>query len=241
MLHRRFVLITLFLSLWTLNLNPITAAEPVDYGDVLNVNYSLWLDEAHTIEKAGNIDVDLEYVYLRRTQDEKIPNTVVNQFPESAEESLKQIYVQPFINAMIGMRVNQEKDFMIKAEDHGLSDEDFYYHIKILAILYDASEHTTIVTSTTTESSTPYEGLTELLIIGGGAVLLGGGFILWRFQVSRTYKSALSSEESKSVKEAKSFQKEKDRLKELRELTESVAGVEETTKKTEVKFRPRRR
>ncbi|MFX1283829.1 MAG: hypothetical protein ACFFB5_09240 [Promethearchaeota archaeon] len=127
-----------------------------DWGDVVNVVYSLWLDEAHTIEKAGNINVVLEYIYLRRTKDEMIPEEVVNLFPESAKGKLKQIYVQPFINAIIGMRVNQEKNFTIKAEEHGLSDENFYYHIKILAILFDVSTLTTnIETSTSMSSLTP--------------------------------------------------------------------------------------
>ncbi len=243
MLQRKFVLLTIFLSLWTFKLNPIIAADPADWGDVVDVNYSLWLDEQHTIPKEGNIDVDLQYIYLRRDPNEAVPSEVLAAFPQSVAQNLQQPYIQGFTNAIIGMRINQEKNFMIAAEDHDLSDEDFYYHIKLLTILYDVSEHAATTTTTTTTipgSSTPYQGLTELLIFGGAAVVLGGGFILWRYRISRTYKS-LAREEIKSVKQAKTFQKEKDHLRELRKLTESVADSDATPEKSEVKFRPRRR
>ncbi|UCG89837.1 MAG: hypothetical protein JSU57_05090 [Candidatus Heimdallarchaeota archaeon] len=238
---------TIFLSLWAFSLNPISAAESADWGDVIDVNYSLWLDQDHTIEKEGNIDRDLLYVYLRKSPSDSVPSEVLNAFPKSVALDLNRTYLQNFIKVIIGMRVNQEKDFMIAAEDaYGV--EDLYYHIKLLRILYDASEHVITTTTTTTTATTtitgspaPYQGLTELLIFGGGAVILGGGFVLWRYSISRTYKSAQSREENKSVKQAKTFQKEKDHLRELRKLTESVTDSDVTPKKTEVKFRPRRR
>lgn len=244
MSYTRVVLLTIFLSLWTFNLDSAAAAVTASWGDVVDVNYSLWLDEDHTIEKPGSIsntNVDLHYIYLRRSQNELVPSKVLESFPESAAQELNISYLQNFIDAIIGMQVEQEKDFMITAEE-AYGEEDLYYDIKLLEILYDASEETPSETTTTTTSSTdPFQDLTNLLLIGGSVIILGGGFVLWRLHISRTYKSALSEEKMSSVVRAKTIQKDKDQIKELRKLTESVTESEDTSERTEVKFRPRRR
>jgi hypothetical protein len=123
-----------------------------DWGDVVNVTYSLWLDPEHTIEVVDNIDVDLVYVYLRRNENEFVPSEVYKAFPPEAADYLQRIYYQQFIDAIIGMRENETKDFMIAAEDIA-GDEDQYYRIKLLAIVYDASGLTTNITTTTFETA----------------------------------------------------------------------------------------
>ncbi len=232
----RLILLTIFFSFWTFNLDFAIAAEPTDYGDVVDVNYSLWLDEGHQIEKEGNIDVNLRYIYLRRTQNEPVPSKVKNSFPSSVKQDLEQPYLQAFIDEIIGMEVDELKDFMIPA-DEAYGDEDLYYRIKLLIIHYDASVQPTEGPNT---SSDPFKDLYPLLI-GGSVAVVGGGFALWRLQSSRTHKSALSEEKTSSSVRAKSIQKDKIQLKELRELTESIADSEDTTKKEETKFRRRRR
>jgi FKBP-type peptidyl-prolyl cis-trans isomerase 2 len=243
--NTRLILLSIFFSLWAFNLDFAIAAEPTNWGDVVDVNYSLWLDEEHTIEKTGNINVDLNYIYLRKTQTESVPEEVSKSLPESAANGLQQTYLQAFINEIVGMKVNEIKNFMIAAED-AYGDEDLYYRIKLLVIHYDASEQTTEESNTseqTTEERNFSDPLNDfyLLLISGSVIIGGGGFALWYLHSSRTHKSALSEEKMSSTVRAKSIQKDKDKIKELRELTESITGSEDTAKKEEVKFRPRRR
>lgn len=232
----RLILLSILFNLWTFSLGFVIAAEPADYGDVVDVNYSLWLNEEHTIEKEGNINVNLRYIYLRRTQTENVPTKVYQAFPPDSQNKLQQPYLQAFIDAIIGMEVDETKDFMIPAED-AYGDEDLYYRIKILALLYDASAQAAEEKDNNTD---PFKDFYPLLI-GGSVVVAGGGFAVWFVYSSRTQRSALSEKKTSSAARAISIQKDKEKIKELRELTESISGSEDTIKKEEVKFRPRRR
>lgn len=235
MWNTRLILLSIFFCLWAFNLDFVIASEPADWGDVVDVNYSLWLDEEHTIEKTGNININLRYIYLRRSQVEQVPTKVYRAFPADSYEALRKVYLQAFIDEIIGMEVDGMKDFMIPAED-AYGDEDLYYRLKLIVILYDASEQT----SEERNTSDPFKDFYPLLI-GGSVVVLVGGFTLWRLQSARTQKSALSEEKTSSTVRAKSIQKDRDRLKELREITDSIAGSKDIAEKEEVKFRPRRR
>ena len=124
-----------------------------DWGDVVHVNYSLWLDPEHTIEVEGNIGVVLEYIYLRRSPSERVPREVFQALPVTADEYLQQIYLQAFIDEIIGMQVNEEKSFMIAAED-AYGDQDLFYHVTLLALVYDASAITSTSEFTSETSST---------------------------------------------------------------------------------------
>ncbi|UCG03049.1 MAG: FKBP-type peptidyl-prolyl cis-trans isomerase [Candidatus Heimdallarchaeota archaeon] len=230
----RLILLSIFFSLWAFNLGFVIAVEPADYGDVVDVNYSLWLDEGHTIEKEGNINVNLRYIYLRRSQTEPVPTKVYRALPAAPNEDLQQVYLQAFIDAVIGMEVDETKNFMIAAKD-AYGNEDLYYYIKILALLYDASAQDT----EEKETSDPFKDFYPLLI-GGSVIVAGGGLAVWYVYSSRTHKSALSEEKMSSAVRAKSIQRDKDKIKELRELTEAMIGSAETAKKEEVKFRRRR-
>jgi len=232
----RIILLQILFSLWVINLSLVIAAEPAEYGDVVDVNYSLWLDEEHTIEKTGNINKNLFYIYLRRTQTEPVPTEVSQAFPPDTYEQLQQVYLQKFIDAIIGMEVNEIKDFMIAAED-AYGDEDLYYRITLLALSYDASGEEVTEEKDTTD---PFKDFYPLLI-SGSVIIAGAGIGIWYVHSSRVQRSALSEEKTSSVARAKLIQKDKDKIKELRELTESFTGSEDTVKKEEVKFRPRRR
>jgi hypothetical protein len=233
----KLILLSFLFSLWALNLSHVFAAETADYGDVVDVNYSLWLDEEHTIEKQGNINVNLRYIYLRRTQNEQVPTKVYKALPPDSDEELLQVYLQTFIDAIIGMEVDEVKDFMIAAED-AYGDEDLYYRIKVLALLYDASAQDT--EEEEDDSTDPFRDFYPLLI-GGSVVTAGGGLAVWYVYSTRTQKTALSEEKRSSQVRAKSIQKDKQQLKELRELTESFTSSEDTPMKEEVKFRRRRK
>ena len=130
----------------------------------------------------------------------------------------------------------QVKFFMIPAENVD-SDTDLYYEVRLLSILYDASEQP----EPGERTPNPFQDLFNLLLVGGAVAGIGGVFIIWRVQTARTHKSALSEEKTGAVMREKAIQKDKRQIKELRILTESITGSKETSKETEVKFRPRRR
>lgn len=233
----RIILLPILFSLWVLNFSLVIAAEPAEYGDVVDVNYSLWLDEAHTMPKAGNINKNLRYIYLRRTQTEPIPTEVTQAFPPDTYEQLQQVYLQKFIDAIIGMEVNEIKDFMIAAED-AYGDEDLYYRIKLLILRYDATSGEEVTEEN--DTTDPFKDFYPLLI-SGSVIVAGVGIGIWYVHSSRVQRSALSEEKTSSVARAKLIQKDKDKIKELRELTESFTDPKDTVTKEEVKFRPRRR
>ncbi|MFX0204485.1 MAG: hypothetical protein ACFFDT_00755 [Candidatus Hodarchaeota archaeon] len=128
-----------------------------DWGDVVNVNSSLWLDVNHTIEVPGNIGLVLDYVYLRRSQTEQVPPEVYQALPMSAAEKLSLVYLQAFTDEIIGMHVNEEKSFMIAAAE-AYGDKDLFYNVTLLAIVYDSSAttRTSDITSVSTSSIQSY-------------------------------------------------------------------------------------
>ena len=77
--------------------------------------------------------------------------------------------------------------------------------------------------------------------MGGFVTLLAGGIVLWSFRSSRASRSALSEERTSSSIRAKSIQKDRTQLKELRELTDSISSSDVSSEKPEMKFRRRRR
>lgn len=126
-----------------------------DWGDVVNLYYSLYTDAEHTTAVPGNTGILLEYVYLRRSQSETVPSEVYQALPMSAAENLQQVYLQAFIDEIIGMQTIEEKSFMIAAAD-AYGDKDLFYTVTLLTILYDASgplSTSAIIESTTYEST----------------------------------------------------------------------------------------
>ena len=235
MLFPRLVLVTVIFSLWVMLPNTVKADEAADWGDVVDIIYSLYLDEEHTIPKdQQNLNNELDYIYLSR--DNTVPSDILELFPQANAG-----YLPKFLEAIIGMQVNGEKAFKIAAAD-AYGDEDLYYDLVLLKIWYDASGSVTTTSSATTTSlSTPSQDLSTLIFIGGGVAILGGGSIFWVLRSSRVKKAALSKEKMSLSMRVKAIQKDKDQLRELRDLAESLTSSEESMKKQEVKFHRRRK
>ena len=227
--HRKFgklgILIAI-VSLWAFRTTNGSAAITTGWGDIVDVNYSLWTDAAHTIEVEGNIDEDLTYIYLSRGS--TVPNSLQTVFPEASAS-----YIAKFKEALIGMEVGAQKDFMIPSEDAYQDGRDLYYQVILLRIHHDASSFRTGLT-----------GIDLVLILGVGGVLLAGGGLYWRSTTVKQRKEALGSEGMSDARREKSIKQKKSQLRELRELAESrgsEANVEiEPSKQEEVKFRRRR-
>jgi hypothetical protein len=217
----------ILISLWSFTTNIGSTTEPAGWGDIVDVNYSLWLDAAHTIEKEDNMDIDLTYIYLSRSS--TVPQGLQTVFPEASAG-----YIAKFKEAIIGMAVEEEKDFKINSAD-AYNDGDLYYRMKLLRIHYDASSY-----------REELSGFDMFLIFGGGSVVVVAGVLLWRNSTSKRRKQALGSEGMSVIRQEKSIKKKKTQLKELRELAESRArgtAIEhepEPAKQDEVKFRRRR-
>ncbi len=241
-LFPRLVILTIILGLWANNLDMSHAVVTADWGDVVDVRYSLYLDAGHTDPVAGNVGQTLNFIYLSRGN--SVPPEVSALYPQANAGLLEK-----FKEGIVGAQVNGQKDFKIDAADgytnpsDDLYGQDLYFSVELLTILYDASEQittTTTETTTTTSSLSPFQDFNTLILIGGFVALLVGGVILWSFRSSLAFKSALSEEKMSSSVRAKSIQKDRTQLKELRELTESMTGSEVSSEKSEVKFRRRR-
>jgi hypothetical protein len=219
------ILITL-LSLWAFTVTNGSAAATTGWGDIVDVNYSLWTDAAHTIEVPDNIDVDLTYIYLSRGS--SVPESLQTVFPSASAS-----YIAKFKEELIGIEVGAQKDFMIPSEDAYQDGRDLYYRVILLRIHHDASSFRQGIT-----------GGDAILILGVGGIVAIGGILYWRTTTSKQRKQALSSEGMSSARREKSIKQKKSQLRELRELAESRGSEmdveKEPPKQDDVKFRRRR-
>jgi len=230
-IYRKILILVIVLSFWT----GIVKAEVIsDWGDVVDINYSLWEDAAHTIPISGNIDVDLTYIYLSTSS--TVPASIQALFPQASAS-----YLLKFKEEIVGLVVGEQKNFMIAAAD-AYGDRDLYYLVEMLRIHYDASGGDTseTVTTTTQTRTSPVSDLFAPTIIIGGAVLAGVVFVIFTVRSSRQTQKVLSKEMSSSVIRETGIREQKSQLKDLRELTESFGEKPKTPEKGEVKFRRRR-
>lgn len=235
-MDRKIVFIALLFTTLSFNINTASAAITANWGDVVDVNYSLWTDPEHQNPKSGNIDVTLNYIYL--SYGSEVPPEVSSLYSEANPN-----YLTKFKEAVIGLEVNEEKEFMIAKED-AYGNEDLYYRIKLYKIWYDASGSSAPEESTTTRTNTPipFQDYNAIFIIGAAITVVVGGFIIWNFQSSRKTRSIVSKESLGSSMREQTFKKEKDALKEIRELTDSYLTNSDSSKdQPEMKFRRRRK
>ncbi|MFX0085369.1 MAG: hypothetical protein ACFFAU_06820 [Candidatus Hodarchaeota archaeon] len=251
-MDRRIICLILLLTIFAINTQTATAATIADWGDVVNVIYSLYLDAAHTTPQPGNVNVDMyattgKYIYI--TSGSSVPTDVLGLYPQASAA-----YLTKFKEGIVGAELNVPKSFKINKENgyttpgHELYDKDLYFVVTLTQILYDASEHSSsnnaATDSTTTRSRTPlpFEDFNALLAISAGVVLIGGGIIIWNYRTSKTMKFITSEKQMGSSMREEVIKKDKDTIKELRELTETISATEDSaSNQTEVKIRRRRK
>ncbi|MHA1207249.1 MAG: hypothetical protein ACTSSO_06740 [Candidatus Hodarchaeales archaeon] len=229
----RIPLLVILISFWVITLNTSNAASTTDWGDVVDVNYSLWRDEEHTIEVAGNIDRDLPYIYL--STGSTVPQNVLDIYPNAMAT-----LILAFKEALIGLTENQQKDFKIDSAD-AYNDGDLYYRIILTKFWYDASDFTFTTEANTTQPNAT-QTIDTLFLIGVGVIIVVGIVFYTTVSGNQQRKRALSEESSSSSRRERSISEKKTKLKELRELAElhsPSVDVEEPTK-PDVKFRRRR-
>ncbi|MFW9777255.1 MAG: hypothetical protein ACFFE8_00295 [Candidatus Heimdallarchaeota archaeon] len=235
MLRYRSIEIIIIICGLSISASLIDAALTADWGDVVNVNYSLYLDAAHEEGFPNNVNENLFNVYL--SGGGSPPPRIVDTYPGAENR-----YLDQFTAAIIGMEVNEEKSFVVNHTDHNygaeLEGKDLYYVVKLLAIVYDSSE----ITSTTANenpSQTPDFGF--LIAAGVGLSILVGGLLLRGYRTSQKMESVMSDRPLRAKKQDIVLKKERSQLQELRELTETISDPQEKPPDKEpVKFRRRR-
>jgi FKBP-type peptidyl-prolyl cis-trans isomerase 2 len=220
------------MSLWGISIGNVYAAQTADWGDVVDVEYSLYTDAEHT--QANFVESnELIHIYLGTN----VPAEVKNLIPDASGS-----YLAGFKAGIVGLRIGQEKDIKIDAEDGyssgQLAGKDLYFEIILVDIVYDASEYET--TTATSETSQVFQDFSTMMIIGGGVAILGGSALFLTVRSSRRMKTAMAEGRTSPAVRESTIKKERTQLKELRELTETYSGPEETTEKEKVKFRRRR-
>ncbi|UCE14806.1 MAG: hypothetical protein JSV04_06390, partial [Candidatus Heimdallarchaeota archaeon] len=108
MFSSRYVLIIVILSLFTLKIDSVEAAETAYWGDIVNVRYSLYLDAAHQEPVSGNIDQTINYIYLGTGMN--VPPELLELYPEA-----KAGYLEGFKAGIVGMGVQKTKEVKINA------------------------------------------------------------------------------------------------------------------------------
>jgi hypothetical protein len=213
------------------------AAVTADWGDVVIINYSLYLDAARQPQDGlpGNVDVDIENLYL--TAGSSPPPRIVEAYPGAELTFLDQ-----FTAAFVGMEVNEEKSFVINSTEHPYGNElegkDLFYDVVLLAIVYDVSEETT---TTTDSSPIPPPDFGFLLAAGAGVSLLVGGVLLRGYRASQRMESAMSDKPVRDRRQDEVLRKERSQLQELRELTETISDPQDKPQdKDPAKIRRRR-
>jgi hypothetical protein len=229
----RISLLVILISFWGITLNTSNAAATADWGDVIDVNYSLWRDAEHTVEVAGNIDRDLPYIYL--STGSEVPQDVLDIYPDAMAT-----LILAFKQALIGLAEDQQKDFKIDSAD-AYGDGDLYYRVILTNFRYDSSSFTSTTVSNTTTSRVG-ETFDTLFILGGGVIIVIGAFTYTVVSNNQRRKRVLSEESSSTSRREKSISSDKTKLKELRELTEShgLSESKEESPKADLKFRRRR-
>ncbi|PWI48680.1 hypothetical protein CEE45_05570 [Candidatus Heimdallarchaeota archaeon B3_Heim] len=125
-----------------------------DWGDIVNVRHTLYEDNNYSVEVPGYTNVELNNIYLSIEQ--TVPPDILAFYPEA-----RSAFLLKFEEALIGMAINQVKNFTILSEE-AYGDGDLYFQVELLSIVYDASEHvsttnTTTSTTTTTTNTTTSE------------------------------------------------------------------------------------
>jgi len=242
-----------------MNTPTVTAATIVDWGDVVNVVFSLYEDQGHIYPIVAN-DITQEnidlfeatgsgfYVYVSRSA--IIPAQVSYFVPEASTQ-----FLDKFREELVGAELNVVKWFIVDKEDaytdptHDLYNMDLFYEVTITEILYDASDYAVTSDSTTTTTRRnpivlPFQGDMGVFAMGAGVAISIGGFALWQFRSRRIMKSVTSQEDLSTSMREKVIKKDRNTIKELRKLTDSYSTsdvVPPSSDQSDVKFRRRRK
>lgn len=234
----KVILVIVIINIGVTSIQSGRAAIIADWGDVVDVNYSLWTDAAHTQPVTGNIDKVLPYICLVKGQ--TVPPEVLALFPDATSSLLEN-----FKEELIGLELNKDKDFIIPSTEHPypgeLQGKNLYYRVRLIKMWYDASGGEG-QTTTRNNRDNPLESFDSLIIMGGGIVIFVAALLYYGSTTQKRKEKSLGQESTSTSLRARSIKQKKTQLKELRELAEQRGTIEviDEEKTSDVKFRRRR-
>ncbi len=217
-------------------LDGLATSDTVEYGDIVNVQYWLYLNPDYSGDPRDN--GILNYVYV--SQGTTVPNDVQQKYPDA-----KATYLEDFKTNLVGMKEGETKRFVIPA-DRGYNDprygdlygKDLYFQVKLLKIVYKGSSGGGNVGGT----QGFFESNSTLILLGVvlSAVIIGVGIYNYKTAARRRkYEHASSSDISTEVIHG-SYDKRLHSLKELSSSLEKTSATKKsTTRTTTSKIKPR--
>ncbi|MFW9854110.1 MAG: hypothetical protein ACFFFG_03590 [Candidatus Thorarchaeota archaeon] len=235
MYQRRIIGFFLLFCGYLISILLVNAAVTANWGDIVNVRASVYLDAAHTEELEQNINLSITNVYLGRGP--QVPPEILESYPDADAT-----YLLKFKEGIIGMEVDETKEFKIDSKDHAYSNlvgKDLYYIVVLLEIVYDGPDPTS--TTTSNGGPPPLPDLTFLLAAGAGISLLAGGLLLRGYRTSQRLESVANDKSQRTEQQEQILKKEQSQLQELRKLAEIHSDAQDESQgKDLVKFRRRR-
>ncbi len=126
---RKIILVVIVLfNIWVIGYTARGMEVTANWGDIVNVDFSFTREENSVHSDTIN---SLNNVYL--ATNDIVPGNILVLYPDASAS-----YLLKFKEAIVGMSVEEEKDFTIASED-AYGDGDLYCNVKLRTIVYDAS------------------------------------------------------------------------------------------------------
>lgn len=227
----------ILMSCGTIILSGMAATDTVEYGDLVNVRYWLYLNADYSGSAYDNGTIN--YVYV--SQGTTVPDSIKQRYPDAAAT-----YLEDFKTNLVGMKEGETKRFMIPAE-RGYNDprygelynKDLFFQVTLLKIVYKGSSGGNGGGS---GSQDFFEQNRTLILLGavGTAGLAGVGIYNWRVISKRQQYERASDEEATSLTVHRSYDKRLDSLKALSSsLEKTKSGRDSSFSRSSKSIKPR--
>ncbi len=230
-----FILLITMLIATSSSLSSTTAATTVDYGDVVKVQYWLYLNSDYSGEPRDSGILD--YVYV--SQGTTVPSDVQQKYPDASAS-----YLEDFKTNLVGMKEGETKRFVIPAERGytnpqagDLYNKDLYFQVTLLKIVYKAPSSDGGGSSNSGQDF--FQQNSTLLLLAAGLLIAVIGVGVYNFRSTRQRRKyeAESTKDTSIQAMHKSYDKSLQSLKELSTSLQQQATPRD--KKTSSKIKPR--
>lgn len=133
-----YILLLLIFNLAIISVNAETNV--ADWNELVNVRYSLYLDAEHTEPVQGNIDNQIDHIYLSLSG--SVPPNLLEYYPDASNS-----YLSAWIRNIVGMSVGETNNFVVPAEEgypeghsSGLGGKPLYFSIYLLQIVFEVAD-----------------------------------------------------------------------------------------------------
>ncbi len=239
-IKQQVFIISIFITILVIagtTLGSSASNDTVEYGDVVDVFYWLYLNPNYSGSSYANGTI--KYIYV--SQGKTVPPDVQKKYPDA-----KATYLEDFKTNLVGMKVGETKRFMIPAE-RGYTDpqsggdlynKDLYFQVKLLKIVYKAPPGG----GGTNNNQDFFKSNSTLLLLLGTilAVTTFVGFYNYKKASERKKLGETAALPSTTKTIQSSYGKSLDSLKELsRTLNKTATSSKNIPSKTKIKPRVR--